>query len=630
MSNKNDLHNYLVKVNDGSGVFFKPSDVSSSRYLITANHVVKQGHHLVITKGQRHFNIHNPDAYCIYQSPNDEADIAVFKFDDEALADVDLPDIPHTLDIFHGEFKKSLIAGFPNVKSGTIDETHIFDFGPLTLCNPLDNSDTEYRFKIESEQVIQTNYYSDIDGLKGCSGGGVYVLGADKKFHLAGIVTDAAHYSNVIFTSIGILQGQINNQAKTGKLLSYENQFFDSYELNPDKDKLSELKNKISNSGMGLFTNFSEASDEQSFVKKSVGTVRGTANTLREKQREISTFYLYVGLYYHEKGMHANATKYLKNAIDFDASNTKILEKALYDRKTKKAAEIISKNNEELIESIKTSSGNNNKEELIELSKQSVMHEAKRSLEEADYKSSLADDYSKQKKLLSVCSIHLSDNDESSQTEAHYLQYLAYKSMQRRAEENKSAKETVRSFLRHRQAEYCFYAMNCCLHLVHNGNEGISSFSEVAQHWNYDETQIKIYYQLYGEVIETDLNNQYVENTLLKAQQIESAYADAFTQISKHKDFVQSNNLPPDQLAEILLDFRNSCGDWVNKIQTKYSICDRPNLVQLLNDRDKEIAQLKAQQKSQKKPEPSNEVKEHILESLFASIRKLFSTRKVS
>lgn len=340
MARQDDLFKYVANTNGASCVVFRPSRQSKDLYLITAYHALEDEEHptdnkildeIVIRVSDVNINLDDYSYTCIYQSLPEDYDLLVFEIHNISNEDIEF----HYLDIYHGDFERSVVVGYPQVKHLKDNTIKSFDTSSSVNTN---GKHKNYRYTVSSNTSLFTENSNDMDSTKGFSGGGVFVLGADDDYHLAGIVIEAEYYSAFEYISISSLLRKINKQSKIEKIPSYKKQFFNEYNIDSNPDSLKEIIKKIMCSENEYFKDYSPQEPIDSHIEAQKNTISSKARTLNGQRKSLSEYYLFLGIHYHLEQKFSQSTKYFNRAVEFDIAKQEIFKSVAFDRKQIKSS----------------------------------------------------------------------------------------------------------------------------------------------------------------------------------------------------------------------------------------------------------------------------------------------------
>ena len=312
-----DFVSYLVKVNDGSGVIFKPSSESEDVYIITASHNIEDD--IDISSDCEDINLSFAEKNVIYSS--EEHDLTVISLAGGGFQAV------NELDLFQGAFTDALVTGYPVVKK---DGNYEIEFFP---CNSYKKT-SHHNFEIRSRKSLNTDGLGDDSSVEGISGGGVFVIGGDKKPHLAGIVIESASFDQVSCLELSSILQNLEHLLKT-PIQIYKYDFFNKLGIsNPEAIDLAKISSGLitKNSDIKKINNLDDR-----FKKESLESIEDSIKneTVRTKasMKKLSEYYLYSGIYFHNSGDYSRSTQRFKRAITFDPRLKSIFDNAKSDRK---------------------------------------------------------------------------------------------------------------------------------------------------------------------------------------------------------------------------------------------------------------------------------------------------------
>jgi hypothetical protein len=343
MAENNDfLKRVTVIVNKGSGLLFKPTQGSSNAFLITAYHVFSQPPKI----GERSFqidwkvkafhpyeseiNLTDCSAECIYISDKSGYDLVVVNISDIAALHLE----PPVLDIFDGEFDSSFVAGYPAIKALASDQ-----FKKFTCFERVPNTPSQHKYQVNTLQRLQTEDFNDIESVKGISGGGVVILGGDGKLHLAGVVRSSELFGDFAFTSICDLMCEINNclDPSETKLQLYAQQCYYECGIDPEQLKIEEIKQAIIETKNNPLVENYDAGEPLDSLKSNQGSADKAFKEIIRKQKELSNYYVLLGITHEEHQQSHSSTSCFKKAIQLDSKNEYIYNEAYMKRSTKQS-----------------------------------------------------------------------------------------------------------------------------------------------------------------------------------------------------------------------------------------------------------------------------------------------------
>jgi hypothetical protein len=174
MITSNNLKEFTVCVNGGSGVVFQPMDAGST-YILTAKHVFDDIENQYAGNIHIHYYNKATDAFVEYPVfklslgenyfPHQvvDMDIAVIKIDR-----IEVPDKIITTDNYFADNKDYYLAGFPEKRRAQND--NIINLNTFRIDDKIDMlNETEHK-RVEAD--VRKN--QDLGELKGTSGGGIY------------------------------------------------------------------------------------------------------------------------------------------------------------------------------------------------------------------------------------------------------------------------------------------------------------------------------------------------------------------------------------------------------------------------------------------------------------------------
>lgn len=332
-----NFERFVVIVGEGSGLLFKPSENASNAFLITACHVLTNTPSLgdvpaqydlavqVIKPEEIDINLYKCFAKCIYVSEKADHDLVVFNIPDANL----LGFTPPVLDVFDGEFDKSLVIGCPTIKKLVSSRLKDFECGARR-----DTDINKHKYQVNTQQNLSAADENQVGAVKGMSGGGVLVYGGDGNYHLAGIIRESEFYGDFAFTSICNLMDEINSRlsATDTRLKVYAQQCYYECGIDPTQLKISEIKQAIINTKNNpLLGNYDENHPLES-LKNHKNKAYDVYKDIVQKKKELSNYYVLLGILHEEKEESRSSTECFKKAIQLDSKNEHIYNEAYMTR----------------------------------------------------------------------------------------------------------------------------------------------------------------------------------------------------------------------------------------------------------------------------------------------------------
>lgn len=338
----------FVTVDTGSGIIFKPSENAHNAFLITAYHVFDLPPELGSISVNGNWKVkftHNTElpidlsrcaAKCIYVSTEADHDLVIANITNTDA----LPFKPTVLDVFAGMPDQCVIAGYPSAKELASSQFKSFF---CDRCKAIDES--RHKYQVNTQETLFTGYKNDIESVKGMSGGGVIAFGADGNPHLAGIIRSSELFGDFAFTAIFGLMGKINEMLGVAdtELQAYENQCYYECGIDPNNLDINVVKADIIASENNHLLSGYDADSPIESLERQKKSADKAYNDIVQKKRELSNYYLLLGIHYEEDNKSASSTASFKKAIHLDNKNQHIYNEAYMERRAKSHSKVSNK-----------------------------------------------------------------------------------------------------------------------------------------------------------------------------------------------------------------------------------------------------------------------------------------------
>ena len=343
-----NFERFVVIVDNGSGLLFKPSKDALNAFFFTAYHALDNIPSLgdvlaqddltvqLIKPEKIDINLSQCSAKCIYVSEKADHDLVVFNIPDTHL----LGFTPPVLDIFDGEFDKSLVVGCPTIKKLASSRLKDFECGARR-----DTDIIKHKYQVNTQQNLFATDENQVENVKGMSGCGVLVYGGDNNYHLAGVIRKSEFFGDFAFTSICNLMDDINSglSATDTGLKIYAQQCYYECGIDPTQLKIPEIKQAIINTTNNpLLCDYDENRPLESLQNHKNAAYDVYKNIVRKK-KELSNYYVLLGILHEEREESRSSTECFKKAIQLDSKNEHIYNEAYMRRGSKLSSENLSK-----------------------------------------------------------------------------------------------------------------------------------------------------------------------------------------------------------------------------------------------------------------------------------------------
>jgi len=314
---REELKNFIVRVEyingDASGVIIK---TKLSAYVITVKHTFNERDSEPLSR----VKLVDVDSIKVYDYDkktipitevifleNKELDITLFKIDVEKFKKIEKID---TLELYMGEFNFCAIAGYPQSRK---DNQSVI----IQASNPDEIEEDSFSIQLKAESQIVSYNKSEMDTLRGLSGGGVFKRGESGKIYLIGIQYEYIGYANLLKildlrTIINEIESKIDEKLLLGKYPFFEKLGIDasklnfeslenSFRLNKDIEKIKKQKDEYK---FLLEDNRKNRNLEKSYI------------SLKKKMKRLSNIYFYHGKVFFENNDRARAFNAFTRAME--------------------------------------------------------------------------------------------------------------------------------------------------------------------------------------------------------------------------------------------------------------------------------------------------------------------------